>query len=111
MECLSIAQVALSSADEATLLLLVNENLCHPASAIQEAAAAVLHAMARAHLKGGMPFQCSRLILTSLPDFDQILHACGVAQPCILSHFPCGSKCHGQGSLEGFFPSSLACDD
>ena len=52
MECIALAQIALSSADEAALLLLINENLCHPASAIQEVAAAALHAMARTHLKG-----------------------------------------------------------
>ena len=52
MECIALAQIALSGADEAALLLLINENLCHPALAIKEAAAAALHAMARAHLKG-----------------------------------------------------------
>ena len=52
VECIALARIALSSADEAALLLLINENLCHPASPIQEAAAAALHAMARTHLKG-----------------------------------------------------------
>ena len=52
MECIALAQIALSSNDEAALLALINGNLCHPASAIQEAAAAALHAMARTHLKG-----------------------------------------------------------
>ena len=56
MECVALAQIALSSSDEAALLALVNENLCHPASAIQEAAAAALHAMARIHLKGAAAF-------------------------------------------------------
>ena len=61
VECIALAQVALSGADEAALLLLINENLYHPALPIQEAAAASLHAMAGAYLEGGVRFQCPML--------------------------------------------------
>ena len=42
----------MSSAQEAALLALVDENLRHPNASIQEAAAAALHALARSYLAG-----------------------------------------------------------
>ena len=57
VECIALCQIPLSAADEAALLAIVDENLCHPAASIQDAAAAALHAMARSYLKG-VPVQC-----------------------------------------------------
>lgn len=52
MECIALSHLPLNAADEAALLAPVNENLCHPNTAIQDAAAAALHAMSRPYLQG-----------------------------------------------------------
>ena len=59
MECIALCQTPLSAADKAGLLPVVDENLCHPAAAIQDAAAAALHAFARSYLEGASVFRWS----------------------------------------------------
>ena len=57
VECIAFCQIPLSAADKAALLAAVDENLCHPATSIQDAAAAALHAIARCYLKGASSSQ------------------------------------------------------
>jgi hypothetical protein len=52
MECTVLAGVPLSPEQARALHAAIDDNLQHPAEAIRAAAAAALHAFARAHLAG-----------------------------------------------------------
>lgn len=105
MECIALCETALGAADKAALLAVVDENLCHPAAAIQDAAAAALHAFARSYLQGASSTTqktesenpathlCSKIVSHSLTFFILIfmLHAHKAEnavslKPCQLIH-------------------------
>ena len=76
VECIALCQTPLSAADQAALLAVVDENLCHPAASIQDAAAAALHAVARSYLLGASSSSATQCKESRILSHNSPLRSC-----------------------------------